>query len=190
MPSFCLSKWEKGNETDKESRDTDGGGGGEKSEREVEREGKVFHLAGKQCHLLILRGNTTTQQKAQIVEEHLKHNFSFFCFYKTEAHLLSGLFYKHKIWGKRHRNPIHVQHRRGGRGELHMAEWKWVTSESFLIDQSLSKAKAEGEGKQTLQKCWFGTDTSENRLDYLIIIFAFGWRLWCECDCRGFPFTL
>lgn len=58
MPSFCLSKWEKGNETDKESRDTARGGRGEKEEKEEEEEeGKktgASHFTGKQCHLLIL----------------------------------------------------------------------------------------------------------------------------------------
>lgn len=61
----------------------------------------------------------------------------------------------------------------------------------FLIDQSLSKGKGKRgkENKHSEMLIW-NRDTSENRLDYLIIIFAFGWRLWCECDCGGFPSTL
>lgn len=168
--------------------------------QETQREGRrkreraVFHLAGKQCHLLILvRDDTMEQRHTYKVNfylcEYLKHSFQFLqnrdwlkliC---SQAHFM-------KTNSREGIEITFVSYSGGEREEPHMAEWKWVTSESFLIDQSLSKAKAEGEGKQTLQKCWFGTDTSENRLDYLIIIFAFGWRLWCECDCRGFPFTL
>lgn len=166
-------------------------------ETQGEEKGKrgraVFHWTGKQCHLLILVRDYTVQQKSKFKEnfyscQYLGRSFQFPKNHEGSSFIPRPILVKTNV-SAGIEIPF-VSYSGEEREELHMAEWKWVTSESFLIDQSLSKAKAEGEGKQTLQKCWFGTDTSENRLDYLIIIFAFGWRLWCECDCRGFPFTL
>lgn len=115
MPSFCLSKWEKGNETDKESRDTDRG---KKKERE---RGEGVPLSGETVPSLDTAEKRYDAAKTQIVEEHLKHNF--FSFYKTEAHLLSGLFYKHKFEEKGIEIPFMCSSEEEG-GELHMAEWK------------------------------------------------------------------
>lgn len=152
------------------------------------------HLAGKQCHLLILvetkkRCNAPKKQiKGQLLCMHLKHTYQF-----LHNHKRSSFIFRPLLWKQMQEKCTEITFISYNEAKEKSCIWQNENESpvnSFLIDQSLSKAKGEGERKQTLQKCWFGTDTSENRFGYLIIIFAFRWRLWCECDCRVFPFTL
>lgn len=60
-------------------------------------------------------------------------------FYKisAEAHLRPGLFPENKFERNAQKSLSSAIMEKKEK-QLHMAEWKWVTSESFLIDQSLS----------------------------------------------------
>lgn len=126
-----------------------------KRKRERERERVVFHWAGKQCHLLIPVRDDVMQQRHRFKD----NCFSFFfCMCIPETHLFHT-FLQNRIWHSFILRPLLWKQIWKGyieitfvsyngakkKKELHMAEWKWVTSESFLIDQSLSKAKQRGK---------------------------------------------